>query len=583
MNLKKIIILFLLLFLHSITYSQSKQFNSSHANLSGNPVLYSAYDYSFNNSSLRTIDLVNINWYGPWEPVMVGKQMLSEGGERNIVFSYGAFGVTNSFQLLSYSLLHDSPSLQYCSEGPLENLVLVLAIKQDTLRWVKIELDQFSETYFDTPLDALSPSFVYLNDGTIWLSSADMKIYKSTDVAVSFQYITSVGGGDSNFITPIKTPAELPIHSSSNGQFLSIVGAFEGAYLSGNPDIVYWYYSTDFGATWQGEVIGKGSVNNPEYGQVINRNYAPYFTDFAQGNAVIDDIGVTHVVYNGYGEGMLPGGIDTSKVYPVLYWNSNHREWKAITHPEKEAPDDGHGNLIIDYYPGNAIGNAYPTVSVSSDGHRVLVFWTGPEYNGNNQPFHLYPGDGSGYSTQLYYTDVYTAFSYVGGEDIVGGNHAFDTKYNVAEMYPLATDRIIIDTPNWREWGIYIFFNDSIPGVSIFNQNSFSVGNWCYGEEAFYFPSVENENNINGFILYQNFPNPFNPTTIISFEIPKSSFVKLKIYNTVGEEIATLVEEEKLSGNYEVEFDSSNLPSGIYFYSMNAGAFSQTKKMILLK
>jgi aminopeptidase N len=83
--------------------------------------------------------------------------------------------------------------------------------------------------------------------------------------------------------------------------------------------------------------------------------------------------------------------------------------------------------------------------------------------------------------------------------------------------------------------------------------------------------------------LWQNYPNPFNPTTKVKFAIPRSSFVKFNIYDALGKEIATLVEEEKPIGIYEVEFDASNLPSGIYFYSLNAGEFNQTKKMILLK
>jgi hypothetical protein len=85
------------------------------------------------------------------------------------------------------------------------------------------------------------------------------------------------------------------------------------------------------------------------------------------------------------------------------------------------------------------------------------------------------------------------------------------------------------------------------------------------------------------FYLSQNFPNPFNPGTKINYSIPLSGFVTLKIYDIMGNEIATLVNEEKSAGNYEVEFDGSNLSSGLYFYTINTGSFSQVKKMILLK
>ena len=88
---------------------------------------------------------------------------------------------------------------------------------------------------------------------------------------------------------------------------------------------------------------------------------------------------------------------------------------------------------------------------------------------------------------------------------------------------------------------------------------------------------------VENFKLYQNYPNPFNPTTTIRYSITKTGLVTLKVYNLIGEEITTLVNEEKTAGNYKVEFDASKLPSGVYLYQIKAGSFSQTKKMLLIK
>ncbi len=85
------------------------------------------------------------------------------------------------------------------------------------------------------------------------------------------------------------------------------------------------------------------------------------------------------------------------------------------------------------------------------------------------------------------------------------------------------------------------------------------------------------------FSLSQNYPNPFNPATTIKFSIAASSLVTIKVYDVLGNEIASLVNEEKPAGNYQVIFDSSNLPSGVYFYQLQADSFVETKKMILLK
>ena len=85
------------------------------------------------------------------------------------------------------------------------------------------------------------------------------------------------------------------------------------------------------------------------------------------------------------------------------------------------------------------------------------------------------------------------------------------------------------------------------------------------------------------YALHQNYPNPFNPVTTISYSIPIKSQVELVIYNTLGERIKKLVKEEKEAGRYSVEFDATVLPSGVYFYRLQAGDFAETKKMVLLR
>ncbi|MGB5531376.1 MAG: T9SS type A sorting domain-containing protein, partial [Ignavibacteriaceae bacterium] len=85
------------------------------------------------------------------------------------------------------------------------------------------------------------------------------------------------------------------------------------------------------------------------------------------------------------------------------------------------------------------------------------------------------------------------------------------------------------------------------------------------------------------FKLEQNYPNPFNPKTNIQYAISNRQFVTLKVYDVLGNEIASLVNEEKPAGEYEVEFDATGLPSGIYFYQLKAGNFVETKKMLLIK
>jgi hypothetical protein len=85
------------------------------------------------------------------------------------------------------------------------------------------------------------------------------------------------------------------------------------------------------------------------------------------------------------------------------------------------------------------------------------------------------------------------------------------------------------------------------------------------------------------FELYSNYPNPFNPSTKIRYAISQTGFTTLRIYSLIGQEITTLINEEKSPGIYEVNFDAANLTSGTYLYKLQTGSFVQTKKMILLK
>jgi hypothetical protein len=96
-------------------------------------------------------------------------------------------------------------------------------------------------------------------------------------------------------------------------------------------------------------------------------------------------------------------------------------------------------------------------------------------------------------------------------------------------------------------------------------------------------PVEETSPNTLDYTLMQNYPNPFNPSTTIKYSIPQSSNVVLKVFDILGNEISTLVKEEKTTGTYEITWYAEQLSSGIYFYRLKADDFVETKKMILLR
>jgi len=85
------------------------------------------------------------------------------------------------------------------------------------------------------------------------------------------------------------------------------------------------------------------------------------------------------------------------------------------------------------------------------------------------------------------------------------------------------------------------------------------------------------------FALLQNYPNSFNPSTTISFDIPQRSHVKLVVYDVLGREVKILVDDEKAAGRYEVKFDATGLTSGVYFYRIVAENFTQVREMVVVK
>lgn len=116
-----------------------------------------------------------------------------------------------------------------------------------------------------------------------------------------------------------------------------------------------------------------------------------------------------------------------------------------------------------------------------------------------------------------------------------------------------------------------------------------NLDQWNFGENFVIYVidnpvNIKNENlQPQDFVLHQNYPNPFNPTTNIGFRISDFGFVSLKVYDALGNEVKTLVNEIKLAGEHHVEFSSNGLTSGIYYYRLETKSFSETRKMILLK
>ncbi|MFZ1517221.1 MAG: T9SS type A sorting domain-containing protein [Ignavibacteriaceae bacterium] len=169
-------------------------------------------------------------------------------------------------------------------------------------------------------------------------------------------------------------------------------------------------------------------------------------------------------------------------------------------------------------------------------------------------------------------------------------NYGFEVERNTP-LNPLSRG----EAEGWGVWEKIGFVNG--------NGNSNSPKNYSFvddkvnaGKYSYRLKQIDNDgqfeysktievdvNGVKKYELTQNYPNPFNPTTSIQYAISSKQFVTLKVYNLLGREVATLVNENKEAGSYEINFNASKLPSGVYLYKLQAGEFIQTKKMTLVK
>ena len=286
-------------------------------------------------------------------------------------------------------------------------------------------------------------------------------------------------------------------------------------------------------------------------------------------------------------------------IYKVLNENWNGTDWEKISEITAAYNSDGKQTIVVEDYGTNAYQTTY---SYDSDGniiHEVSEIYSSGIYEYLDSTNFTYDSDGKQITDESFYwdenisswaKDTYILNTYDSncnninileelwnGTNWVNDNqikYTYDANGNVTS----AIGEFRSD-PDWMPYDIaYVDFTDSFGN----NYDYYSAAKI----EIFY-KSITDVNPtkviVNKFRLSQNYPNPFNPTTTIRYAIPQKSNITIKVYDILGKEITTLVNEEKSIGNHEVNFNGTNLSSGIYFYRMTSGSFTETKKLILFK
>lgn len=535
------------------------------------------YDY-FSNSVVRdqivydaTNDVVHcFNMVRPWQGAAT----------RNAVHSFKSGG-----QWTNQSVSNGAGGWPHIDLGLTGQLEGVVGMVWHTPS--RLSIWDGSTGYITAQFDPSTDPSVQMSGDVIWLATsggrAQFQFYNSTDFGVSFTNWDSISSFNPS---PIwwagNGGVEVGMSKSPNEQYVIYFGTNEGVTGGGahvyngvpeNQADNFWaIYSTNGGTNWTGIMIAPDGKFDLVTGY-HTPNYAPLFENFGQVDMAVGNNGVWHAVANGYGL-VFNATRDTAigNSFPVLYWNSASNTWKAISDPAIDNIQE-----IASYYPTNSIGQAYPSVSVSEDGQVVYVMWTGPQLNAQGG---LDTAD-NGAGTQYYWRDLYHAFSTDGGNTWTYGGKFPGMSNTLSEVFGHAAQHLQQVNPTTYRAHI-IYLADQTTGVGPFDSQ-LTDNDLVYATFDITVTSADPTPVASTFELAQNYPNPFNPSTNIKYSIAERSNVTIKVYDMLGNEVATLINQVQDAGTHNVVFNASGLSSGMYVYTITAGNFSASKKMMLLK
>ena len=281
---------------------------------------------------------------------------------------------------------------------------------------------------------------------------------------------------------------------------------------------------------------------------------------------------------NVYVTGQSFGYVTQGDYCTIKYNNSGVQQWVArydwLNYGEDQANSiavDAVGNVYVTGHGGNlqSLGRDYCTIIYNSSG---VQQWTA-RHNG--------PGDDDDEANSI-------VVDAAGNVYVTGESEGIGTKLDYCT--------IKYNSSGVQQWLIRYTGpgndNDNPNNVAIDGSGNVYVAGVCFGTTAnsatIKYSQQIGVQNISSeipssFSLSQNYPNPFNPSTKIKFDLPESEFITMKIFDALGREVATLVNEQLIPGTYEAEFNGANYPSDVYFYRLTAGDFSETKKMLMIK
>jgi hypothetical protein len=392
---------------------------------------------------------------------------------------------------------------------------------------------------------------------------------KSTDYGTSWTNV------DSNLCTygpqggyRAANTLDVPILVAPNGNVTLVtgIGADEalppiGTAHTDSAGLFGYFNSINAGTSWTWTTISK---NGEKF--VFGTDTLYWLsTNFGQFSAVYDKDNKLHIAAFGYFLKYV-NDTTTQRYFGTLYWKTGMTQAKLISNTTdlRVADYDTHP------YSGNALGFAYQSIACDPAGPGVFAIWSQPRVTGGKV-------DTTANGFTRY--DLWYAFSNNSGDKWSAATKLANT--DDALFATLAPKLSKPTTLTYRAQFTYI--KDTTAGSYVFGESGRAMVPIIYRALDYSASGVENEAVARAYALEQNYPNPFNPSTKISYTIGRSSIVTLKVYNIIGQEVATLVNGLQQAGSHSVVFDASKLTTGVYMYKIQAGDFVDVKKMVLMK
>ncbi len=428
-----------------------------------------------------------------------------------------------------------------------DNTLLILMLLVMTLLYYNGYAQQPTLTWLGTLGGSRSEAFSISDDGSVVAGrsidgNSSYHAFKWT-AANGMQDMGTLGGNESE-ATGISSDGSVIVGWSSDVS--SINRAFKWTVSNGMQDIGAGDWSKATGVSTDGLVI------------TVNISPVAYRWTFSGGLEDLGNLG-----------GTSTGANDVSSDGSVIVGYSNN----SAGDPYAFRWVQGSGIVDIGTYYSFADG-------VSGDGSTVTGFETGSA--GLYRAFKWTQSGGFEFNIAGNFSEGFA----------VSGDGSIIVGYNGGGAFRLSTAGGLEEL-NQVYSSLLTSGSDLYTALDISSDGQYIVGyglNGATGQDEGYLLAVsgassvdETQINPGNFLLHQNYPNPFNPSTIISWQSPVSSYQTLKVFDILGNEVATLVDEFKPAGKYEVEFDASEIPSGVYFYQLKTENFIETKKMILLR